>query len=92
MAIDEPKNPLTVAGLSIVAGARALVQNLSLAVRRGEFLAILGRNGSGKTLTLHALAGLNAAHSGRVLLDGEDLARNAAPPDRTPLRVAAAGS
>lgn len=73
MAIDEPKNPLTVAGLSIVAGARALVQNLSLAVRRGEFLAILGRNGSGKTLTLHALAGLNAAHSGRVLLNGEDL-------------------
>ncbi|MGC2463308.1 MAG: ABC transporter ATP-binding protein [Steroidobacteraceae bacterium] len=73
MTIDEPKNPLTVAGLSIVAGARALVQNLSLAVRRGEFLAILGRNGSGKTLTLHALAGLNAAHSGRVLLNGEDL-------------------
>ncbi len=73
MAIDESKDPLTVAGLSIVAGARALVQNLSLAVRRGEFLAILGRNGSGKTLTLHALAGLNAAHSGRVLLDGEDL-------------------
>lgn len=73
MAVDESKDPLTVAGLSIVAGARALVQNLSLAVRRGEFLAILGRNGSGKTLTLHALAGLNAAHSGRVLLDGEDL-------------------
>ena len=73
MAIDESKDPLTVAGLSIVAGARALVQNLSLAVRRGEFLAILGRNGSGKTLTLHALAGLNAAHSGRVLLNGEDL-------------------
>ena len=73
MAIDESKDPLTVAGLSIVAGARALVQNLSLAVRRGEFLAILGRNGSGKTLTLHALAGLNAVHSGRVLLDGEDL-------------------
>jgi len=50
-----------------------LVQNLSLGVRRGEFLAVLGRNGSGKTLTLHALAGLNAAHRGRVLLDGEDL-------------------
>jgi iron complex transport system ATP-binding protein len=73
MAIDEPKNPLTVAGLSIIAGERVLVRNLSLGLRRGEFLAILGRNGSGKTLTLHALAGLNAAHSGRVLLNGEDL-------------------
>jgi iron complex transport system ATP-binding protein len=66
--------PLSVDGLSITAGQRVLVQNLSLGLRRGEFLAILGRNGSGKTLTLHALAGLNAAHSGRVLLDGEDLA------------------
>jgi iron complex transport system ATP-binding protein len=50
-----------------------LLQNLSLGVRRGEFLAVLGRNGSGKTLMLHALAGLNAAHDGRVLLDGQDL-------------------
>ena len=66
--------PLTVEGLSIVAGERVLVQNLSLGLRRGEFLAILGRNGSGKTLTLHALAGLNAARGGRVLLDGADLA------------------
>jgi iron complex transport system ATP-binding protein len=50
-----------------------LVHSLSFGVRAGEFLAILGRNGSGKTLTLHALAGLNAAHAGQVLLDGEDL-------------------
>ena len=73
MAIDQSLEPLSVAGLSIVVGGRALVKYLSLGVRRGEFLAILGRNGSGKTLTLHALAGLNGAQSGRVLLDGEDL-------------------
>jgi iron complex transport system ATP-binding protein len=72
--IDEQTlEPLTVAGLSIVAGERTLLQDLSLGLRRGEFLAILGRNGSGKTLTLHALAGLNAAYRGRVLLDGADL-------------------
>ena len=69
-----PLEPLTVRSLSIVAGARVLVHDLSLGLRRGEFLAILGRNGSGKTLTLHALAGLNAAHGGHVLLDGEPLA------------------
>jgi iron complex transport system ATP-binding protein len=72
--VEQTLEPLTVAGLSIVAGERTLVQDLSLGLRRGEFLAILGRNGSGKTLTLHALAGLTAAHSGRVLLDGQDLA------------------
>jgi iron complex transport system ATP-binding protein len=73
MAIDPSLEPLTATGLAIAAGERMLVQNLSLSVHRGEFLAILGRNGSGKTLTLHALAGLSTPHSGRVLLDGEDL-------------------
>ena len=72
--MSEPPPPLSVDGLSIVAGARTLLQELSFELRRGEFLAILGRNGSGKTLTLHALAGLSAALCGRVLLDGVDLA------------------
>jgi iron complex transport system ATP-binding protein len=73
MGTDDTLEPLRVDGLSIVAGERVLVQKLSLGLRRGEFLAILGRNGSGKTLTLHALAGLNTAQGGRVLLDGQDL-------------------
>jgi iron complex transport system ATP-binding protein len=71
---EQTVEPLSVDGLSIVAGERTLLQDLSLGLRRGEFLAILGRNGSGKTLTLHALAGLNGAHGGRILLDGQDLA------------------
>jgi len=65
--------PLSTVGLSVHAGHRTLLHELSLELRRGEFLAILGRNGSGKTLTLHALAGLNRTRTGRVLLDGEDL-------------------
>ncbi|HEY3732163.1 MAG TPA: ABC transporter ATP-binding protein [Steroidobacteraceae bacterium] len=74
--MNTPATPdaLIVEGLSIVAGGRVLVHELSLHLRRGEFLAILGRNGSGKTLTLHALAGLNAAAAGRVLLEGQELA------------------
>ncbi len=59
--------------LTIAAGARVLVADLSLAVGRGEFLAILGRNGSGKSLTLHALAGLSSPRSGRIYLDGEEI-------------------
>jgi iron complex transport system ATP-binding protein len=73
MPINASGELLTVTGLAIAAGARVLVQNLSFGMRGGEFLAILGRNGSGKTLTLHALAGLSAPHGGRVLLDGEEL-------------------
>jgi iron complex transport system ATP-binding protein len=65
--------PLLASALSITAGDRVLVQELTLTLRRGEFLAILGRNGSGKSLTLHALAGLNPPAEGKVLLDGEDI-------------------
>ncbi len=68
-----PTVPLRAEELSIAAGARLLVRALNLSVARGEFLVILGRNGCGKSLTLHALAGLRAPQSGRVLLHGEDL-------------------
>jgi iron complex transport system ATP-binding protein len=66
-------HPLQATGISITAGERTLVQDLTLTVRRGEFLAILGRNGSGKSLSLHALAGLNPVAEGKVMLGGEDI-------------------
>jgi iron complex transport system ATP-binding protein len=50
------------------------VRGLELAATGGEFIAVLGRNGVGKTLTLHTLAGLRRAAAGRVTLDGRDLA------------------
>ena len=55
-------------------GARRLVTELSLEFRPGEFIAILGRNGSGKTLTLHTLAGLRRPQAGEVHLDGMAMA------------------
>jgi iron complex transport system ATP-binding protein len=64
---------LTTRALTIAAGARVLVRDLSLSVQRGEFLAVLGRNGCGKSLTLHALAGLAPPQSGQVLLHGQEL-------------------
>jgi iron complex transport system ATP-binding protein len=66
--------PLLASGIAITAGDRTLVQDLTLTLRSGEFLAILGRNGSGKSLTLHALAGLNPLAEGKVLLGDEDIA------------------
>jgi iron complex transport system ATP-binding protein len=57
--MDAPVNP---------GAARELVRELSVAFRPGELVAILGRNGSGKTLTLHTLAGLRKPNGGTVLL------------------------
>jgi iron complex transport system ATP-binding protein len=54
--------------LSVQADGRALVTELEFALQPGEFLAVLGRNGSGKSLTLHTLAGLRPPAGGTVLL------------------------
>jgi iron complex transport system ATP-binding protein len=56
-------------------GTRALVNELSIEFAAGEVVAILGCNGSGKTLTLHTLAGLRPPHAGSVHLDGAPFER-----------------
>ncbi|HEV7135405.1 MAG TPA: ABC transporter ATP-binding protein [Steroidobacteraceae bacterium] len=66
--------------VQVAVGSRRLVAGLSLEFCAGEFVAILGRNGSGKTLTLHTLAGLRRPEGGEVYLDGaplESLSRRA---------------
>jgi len=55
-----------------VAG-RTLVAGLSLQLQAGQFIAILGKNGSGKTLTLKTLAGLRPQATGTIRLGKQDL-------------------
>ena len=51
------------------------VNGVNLEVHPGEFIAVVGRSGSGKTTLLNLLAGLDKATSGKVLLEGDDLAK-----------------
>jgi len=64
---------LAAAGISVRAGHRELVHELTVGFAAAEVVAILGRNGSGKTLTLHTLAGLRPPAAGAVSLDGVEL-------------------
>jgi Cu-processing system ATP-binding protein len=61
-------------------GAQVAVQDLSLGVARGEVMALLGPNGSGKTTTLKAAAGLILPSAGEVLL-GEETPRPSSEPE-----------
>jgi putative ABC transport system ATP-binding protein len=55
-------------------GERApLFEGLQLALMPGEYLAIMGESGVGKSTLLNVLAGLEAPSSGRIWLDGEEL-------------------
>ncbi|MBL8987922.1 MAG: ABC transporter ATP-binding protein [Gemmatimonadetes bacterium] len=58
-----------------VSGGRRLtvLNNITFALERGGFLAIVGPSGSGKTTLLGLLAGLDRPSAGRVVLDGADL-------------------
>ena len=50
------------------------VRGVSFAIRRGEFVAIVGPSGSGKSTLFYLLGGLTQATSGRIVIDGVDFA------------------
>jgi urea transport system ATP-binding protein len=54
-------------------GNTPALQNLSVSIQEGEFLAVLGRNGVGKTTLLKTVMGLTDRIDGRIVLDGNDL-------------------
>ncbi|HZF14434.1 MAG TPA: ABC transporter ATP-binding protein [Steroidobacteraceae bacterium] len=64
-----PHTALECRDLDVQVAGRMLVRGLALVARPGSFIAILGENGVGKTLTLHSLAGLRTPAKGAVLLE-----------------------
>ena len=60
-------------GLDVFYGTSQVLFQMSLSVRKGETLALLGRNGAGKSTTMKTLAGVIAARRGDVLLNGQSI-------------------
>ena len=64
---------LSCKNIRVTVPGRLLVDELNFALHRGEFVAVLGQNGAGKSLTLTTLAGLRLPDSGQVLLRSDDI-------------------
>jgi len=79
-------NGLRCLDLSIEVPGRMLVNALRMEVEAGEFVAVLGPNGVGKSLALHALAGIRAMQGGHIELDGSDI--GSLPRQQVALRLA----
>src|SRR5258706_4833449 len=60
-------------GLRSGYGEAVVVQGISLTLAQGESLALLGRNGTGKTTLLNTLVGVTRRHAGSIALAGSDV-------------------
>ncbi|MDX1592954.1 MAG: ABC transporter ATP-binding protein [Gammaproteobacteria bacterium] len=58
-------------------GASHILHGVDLAVRPGETVSLLGRNGMGKTTTLRSLVGLTPPRRGRIMIHGKEMTRAA---------------
>ncbi|MDU4882153.1 MAG: ABC transporter ATP-binding protein [Clostridium celatum] len=67
------QNIIEIKGVSKVYGDNTVLDNLSLNIRKNEFLTLLGPSGCGKTTTLKIIAGFETADSGKVVFDGNDI-------------------
>jgi iron complex transport system ATP-binding protein len=77
---------VSIESLDLGYGPRTVLAGVSLAVARGTVTALIGPNGAGKSTLIRAASGVLAPRAGRVLVDGEDVARLA--PDRRARKVA----
>ncbi len=69
---------LAIDGIAVAYGAIDALHGISLEVRRGEVVALLGANGAGKTTLLRTISGLLRPKAGEVRFEGEALGRSSA--------------
>ena len=73
LTITEGAGGLQVRNLRKSYKKRPVIRDVSMDLRRGEVVALLGPNGSGKTTCFYSIAGLVTPEGGQVLIDGKDV-------------------
>jgi len=73
LQILKTETGLQVTSLRKIFRKRIVIHDVSLELKRGEVVALLGPNGSGKTTTFYSIAGLNSSDGGQVKIDGLDV-------------------
>src|SRR6202453_3156044 len=82
---DRASHFVQMVGVGKKFGETFAVKQVNLSVKKGELFALLGSSGCGKSTLLRMLAGLETVTSGKILIDGEDLAQM--PPYRRPVNM-----
>ncbi|MFV0296431.1 MAG: ABC transporter ATP-binding protein [Hyphomicrobiaceae bacterium] len=83
--MTDTRTILSAENLDVYYGTSQILFGLSLAVTEGQTMALLGRNGAGKSTTLKAIAGLAPPRRGKVMVLGNEMQR------RKPYHIARAG-
>ena len=75
MTNHAPTEALALSGIDVLYADSHVLHGVSLALRAGRVLALLGRNGAGKTTCMHAIVGFLPPRSGEIRLFGEAISR-----------------
>ena len=79
------ENIIEIKNISKSFGDKRILNDVSISVKRGEFLTLLGPSGCGKTTLLRILAGFGTADSGEILINGKDITDM--PPHERPVNT-----
>jgi phospholipid/cholesterol/gamma-HCH transport system ATP-binding protein len=73
MENEQNGNPVTVEGLRKSFGAQAVLKGVSFSLARGQILSVLGRSGTGKSVLLRLLIGLDKPDAGSIRMNGDEI-------------------
>ena len=79
------ENILQIEHVSKAFGRKVVLKDVSLSIKRGEFVTLLGPSGCGKTTLLRMIAGFEQPTTGQILLDGKDI--TPMPPYQRPMNT-----